>query len=194
MFVFRCFMVFFPVRDQPERASETVRAAAPTTALRIGRGRPAAVTRISRQAAAHPNPTFPSAGSSENNPAWNRPSSRALPFMPSAASAAASCYVSQKWTPKWSWQTYWIVVCTMAWFLMPVGVAALATPDLWTVLTTSPSGTVWKIPCSACLRVRWHGLCGGHPLHRILADLCHRDRYLGGLREHRSRPSSTALW
>lgn len=59
--------------------------------------------------------------------------------------AAATCYVSQKWTPKWSWQTYWLVVCAMAWFLMPVIVAAVTTPHLWTVLTSSPSDTVWKI-------------------------------------------------
>jgi len=59
--------------------------------------------------------------------------------------AAACCYVSQKWTPRWSWQTYWLVVCAMAWVLMPVIVAAVTTPGLWTVLTTSPPDISWKI-------------------------------------------------
>ena len=59
--------------------------------------------------------------------------------------AAATCYVSQKGTPNWSWQTYWIVVCTVAWFLVPVIVAWITTPDLMTVLSSAPSETVWKI-------------------------------------------------
>ncbi len=59
--------------------------------------------------------------------------------------SAACCYVSQKWTGKWSFQTYWIAVCIVAWFIMPVVVAGFTTPDLWGVLTSCPPETAWKI-------------------------------------------------
>lgn len=48
--------------------------------------------------------------------------------------AAATCYISQKGTRNWSWQSYWIVVCVSAWFLMPLFVSYFATPDLLGIL------------------------------------------------------------
>ena len=59
--------------------------------------------------------------------------------------AAASCYISQKGTPKWSWQTYWIVFCLMAWFVMPLGVSMLTVPDLASVLREAPTGVALKV-------------------------------------------------
>lgn len=59
--------------------------------------------------------------------------------------AAACCYVSQKWATGWSFHTYWIVVCTVAWLLMPLLIASATTPELWGVLTNSPPETVLKI-------------------------------------------------
>ncbi len=59
--------------------------------------------------------------------------------------AAATCYISQKGTPKWSWQTYWIVFCLMAWFVMPLGVSALTVPDLAAVLREAPTGVALKV-------------------------------------------------
>jgi len=59
--------------------------------------------------------------------------------------AAATCYVSQKGASRWAWQTYWIVVCLTAWFLMPFIVSALAVPELGAVLRESPRDVVVKV-------------------------------------------------
>lgn len=59
--------------------------------------------------------------------------------------AAATCYISQKGAPKWSWQTFWIVFCLTAWFLMPVVVSAITIPELLTVLWEAPPAVVLKI-------------------------------------------------
>ncbi len=48
-------------------------------------------------------------------------------------------------TPKWSWQSYWITVCVVAWFVMPLAVAAITTPDLPSVLLSCPAGALLKI-------------------------------------------------
>lgn len=59
--------------------------------------------------------------------------------------AAATCYISQKGAPKWSWQTYWIVVCLTAWFLMPLVVSVLTVPELMAVLKAAPHDVVRKV-------------------------------------------------
>jgi len=59
--------------------------------------------------------------------------------------AAATCYISQKGAPKWSWQTYWLVVCVTAWFLMPLAVSAITVPELSQVLREVPAGVALRI-------------------------------------------------
>ena len=59
--------------------------------------------------------------------------------------AAASCYISQKGATKWSWQTYWIVFCVVAWFLMPLGISSLTVPDLGAVLREAPHDVALKV-------------------------------------------------
>jgi L-rhamnose-H+ transport protein len=59
--------------------------------------------------------------------------------------AAATCYISQKGAPKWSWQTYWIVVCVTAWFFMPVLVSASTIPELAQVLREVPPDVALRI-------------------------------------------------
>jgi L-rhamnose-H+ transport protein len=59
--------------------------------------------------------------------------------------AAATCYISQKGATKWSWQTYWIVFCLVAWFLMPLGVSALTAPELLAVLREAPRDVAAKV-------------------------------------------------
>lgn len=59
--------------------------------------------------------------------------------------AAATCYISQKGTAQWSWQTYWIVFCLVAWFLMPLGISALTAPDLDAVLRQAPHDVAAKV-------------------------------------------------
>jgi len=59
--------------------------------------------------------------------------------------AAATCYISQKGTRGWSWQTYWVVVCFSAWLMMPLIVSMLTTPDLGIVLKSADSVVALKI-------------------------------------------------
>ena len=59
--------------------------------------------------------------------------------------AAATCYISQKGAPKWSWQTYWLIVCVTAWFFMPLLISSLTVPDLADVLREAPPAVVLKI-------------------------------------------------
>jgi len=59
--------------------------------------------------------------------------------------AASTCYLSQKGAKQWSWQTYWIVVCLTAWFLMPMLVSAITVPDLFAVLKETPRDVALKI-------------------------------------------------
>lgn len=59
--------------------------------------------------------------------------------------SASTCYISQKGAPKWSWQTYWIIVSITAWFLMPLIVSCFAVPDLLAVLKAVPPRTACVI-------------------------------------------------
>jgi L-rhamnose-H+ transport protein len=52
--------------------------------------------------------------------------------------AAASCYVPQKGTAAWSYQTYWLLFCVSGWLVMPIAVAALTIPNLALVLSEVP--------------------------------------------------------
>ena len=59
--------------------------------------------------------------------------------------AAASCYISQKGAPKWSFQTYWIIVSLTAWLLMPLIVSAITVPELMMVLQETPRDVALKV-------------------------------------------------
>lgn len=58
--------------------------------------------------------------------------------------AAASCFVPQKGTQKWSFQTYFLLMCLVSWFIMPIAIAALTVPDLSDVIRQTPSTTLIK--------------------------------------------------
>lgn len=58
--------------------------------------------------------------------------------------AAASCFVPQKGTPRWSFQTYFLLMCLVSWCLMPIGVAALTVPDLSGLIRETPSEILLK--------------------------------------------------
>jgi L-rhamnose-H+ transport protein len=53
--------------------------------------------------------------------------------------AAASCFVPQKGTPRWSFQTYFLLMCLVSWFIMPIAVAGLTVPDLAGVIGSTPN-------------------------------------------------------
>ena len=48
--------------------------------------------------------------------------------------AAATCFVPQKGTTRWSYQSFWLMMVFFAWLVMPIGVAWLTVPDLWQVI------------------------------------------------------------
>jgi hypothetical protein len=52
--------------------------------------------------------------------------------------AAATCYVPQKGTAAWSYQTYWLLFCVSGWLVMPIAVAVLTIPNLAQVLADVP--------------------------------------------------------
>ena len=52
--------------------------------------------------------------------------------------AAAACYVPQKGTGGWSYQSYWLLFCISGWLLIPVGVALVTVPDILRVLSEVP--------------------------------------------------------
>lgn len=52
--------------------------------------------------------------------------------------AAATCFVPQKGTQNWSYQSYWLLFCFSGWLIMPIAVATLTVPDLMLVLADVP--------------------------------------------------------
>jgi len=58
------------------------------------------------------------------------------------AAFAALCYTPQKRVKRWSWQSYWIVQACFCWFLLPILIAWLQTPELGAVLREAPRGAM----------------------------------------------------
>lgn len=58
------------------------------------------------------------------------------------ASSAALCYTPEKKLMGWSWQTYWLAQAFVCWLLLPVVIALLAIPDLFTVLQEAPGSAM----------------------------------------------------
>lgn len=61
--------------------------------------------------------------------------------------AAATCFVPQKGAAKWSFQTYFLLMCLFSWFIMPIVVACLTVPELGTVISETPTSAI--ISCTA---------------------------------------------
>jgi L-rhamnose-H+ transport protein len=58
------------------------------------------------------------------------------------ALCAATCFMPQKMTRGWSWQTYWLAMASVCWFILPVAGALITIPELWEVLRDSPSSAM----------------------------------------------------
>lgn len=52
--------------------------------------------------------------------------------------AAATCYVPQRGTSHWSYQSYWLLFCVSGWLVTPLVVALLTVPDLVQILSEAP--------------------------------------------------------
>ena len=56
--------------------------------------------------------------------------------------AAATCFVPQKGTTRWSYQSFWLLMCLFSWLIMPIVVAYLTVPDLMEVIKESPVDSI----------------------------------------------------
>jgi L-rhamnose-H+ transport protein len=65
-------------------------------------------------------------------------------FHAAGASSAALCYTPQKKVRGWSWQTYWLTQAFICWFVLPLVVAYITIPQLFTVLSEAPGGAMQK--------------------------------------------------
>jgi len=57
--------------------------------------------------------------------------------------SAGSCYVPLKKVHGWAWESLWTVQGLVAWLLLPLLLALLATPHLWQVLGAVPASTLF---------------------------------------------------
>ncbi|MBS1566446.1 MAG: rhamnose/proton symporter RhaT [Bacteroidetes bacterium] len=57
--------------------------------------------------------------------------------------SAGSCYTPFRKVQGWSWESLWTVQGIVAWLLLPLLLALLATPHLWEVLGAVPSSTLF---------------------------------------------------
>ena len=57
--------------------------------------------------------------------------------------SAATCYLPNTQTRKWSWGTFWLVQSFFAWIIMPVLIGLLTIPGFFTILREAPSKPFW---------------------------------------------------
>ena len=57
--------------------------------------------------------------------------------------SAASCYLPNTQTRKWSWGTFWLVQSLFAWVIMPFVVGWLTVPGFISILAEAPSKPFW---------------------------------------------------
>ena len=57
--------------------------------------------------------------------------------------SAASCYLPNTQTRKWSWGTFWLAQALFAWVIMPLVVGWLTVPGFFQILIDAPSKPFW---------------------------------------------------
>jgi L-rhamnose-H+ transport protein len=57
--------------------------------------------------------------------------------------SAASCYLPNTQTKKWSWGTFWLAQALFAWVIMPLVVGWLTVPGFFQILTDAPAKPFW---------------------------------------------------
>ena len=88
--------------------------------------------------------------------------------------AAASFYIPYKRVKGWSWESYWLVQGVLSWIIAPLVGALITIPDLWGVLSRSPTyslflayffGALWGIGgLTFGLSMRFLGVSLGYAL------------------------------
>lgn len=57
--------------------------------------------------------------------------------------SAASCYLPQQQTKKWSWGTFWLAQALFAWIITPLILGWLTVPGFFNILANAPSKPFW---------------------------------------------------
>ena len=57
--------------------------------------------------------------------------------------ASASNFIPFRPIKRWSWEIYWIIQGFAAWIVAPLVLASFLVPNLWAVLRTAPSTSLW---------------------------------------------------
>jgi L-rhamnose-H+ transport protein len=57
--------------------------------------------------------------------------------------SAATCYTPFQRIKKWSWNTFWLIQATFAWFIMPLIIGVITVPDFFGVLRDSSPKVMW---------------------------------------------------
>ena len=59
--------------------------------------------------------------------------------------AAATCFVPQKGTARWSHQSFWILMCLFSWFIVPLVVGFITVPHLAKVISETPLAVLFNV-------------------------------------------------
>ena len=65
--------------------------------------------------------------------------------------SAASCYLPNTQTKKWSWGTFWLAQALFAWIIMPLVVGWLTVPGFFQILADAPSKPFWMAFLLGCV-------------------------------------------
>jgi L-rhamnose-H+ transport protein len=80
--------------------------------------------------------------------------------------SASTCYLPFNGTKKWSWESYWLVQAAFAWMIMPLIIGMFTVPQLFTVLSTSPTSAL-IVPFALGALYGFGGLSFGYAIRHI---------------------------
>lgn len=80
--------------------------------------------------------------------------------------AASTCYVPYQKVKKWSWDSYWIVQASFAWFIFPFLIGFLTVPNLLSVFTEASSQVLINATLLGAV-YGFGGMCFGFAIRHI---------------------------
>lgn len=80
--------------------------------------------------------------------------------------SASTCYVPYQKVKKWSWDTYWLLQASFAWFVFPFIIGFLTVPDLLSVFSDSPTEVLVNATLLGAI-YGFGGMCFGFAIKHI---------------------------
>ncbi|MGM8362040.1 L-rhamnose/proton symporter RhaT [Flavobacterium sp. ARAG 55.4] len=80
--------------------------------------------------------------------------------------SASTCYVPFQKVKKWSWDTYWLLQATFAWFIFPLVLGFLTVPNLLAVFNDSPIDVIVNATLLGAV-YGFGGMCFGFAIKHI---------------------------